>query len=141
VGTNQYFSSGVLHHKIPFVLQGVEHALAQQSKTCSAVAHKLMLVIRSRCEVAHSFSSHVIPISVYNRRICWLRDVNVPYVASCFTGSALNVNERNGEAFLPMGEYGIALAARSEFLPSRFVCVYTRVWHSVRWLENVRYVT
>ena len=53
----------------------------------------------------------------------------------------LNVNERDGEALSTMGEYGIAPAAMSEFLPSRFVLVYARVWHSVRWLENVRYAT
>jgi hypothetical protein len=28
-----------MYQEIPFVLQGVEHALAQQSKTSSAVAH------------------------------------------------------------------------------------------------------
>ncbi len=51
----------------------------------------------------------------------------------------MNVNERNGEAFSPMRECGIDPAARNEFSPSRFVLVYARVWHSVKWLENVRY--
>ncbi len=40
-----------------------------------------------------------------------------------------------------MGEYGIALAVTSAFLPSHFVLVYARVWYSVKWLENVRYAT
>ncbi len=53
----------------------------------------------------------------------------------------MNVNERNGEALLPTREYGIDLAARNDFSPSRFVLVYARVWHSVKWLESVRYAT
>ena len=40
-----------------------------------------------------------------------------------------------------MGEYGIDPAVTNEFLPSRFVLVYARVWHSAKWLENVRYAT
>jgi hypothetical protein len=40
-----------------------------------------------------------------------------------------------------MGEYGIDPAVTNEFIPSRFVLVYARVWHSVKWLENVRYAT
>ncbi len=43
-----------------------------------------------------------------------------------------------GRAFT---KYGIDPAARNEFSPSRFVLVYARVWHSVKWLENVRYAT
>ena len=53
----------------------------------------------------------------------------------------LNVNERNGEGLSPMREYGIDPAARNEFSPSRFVLVHARVWHSMKWLENVRYAT
>jgi len=52
-----------------------------------------------------------------------------------------NVNECNGEGLSPMGEYGIDPAGTNEFLPSRFVLVYARVWHSAKWLENVRYAT
>ena len=53
----------------------------------------------------------------------------------------MNVNERHGEALSAMRAYGIDPAARNEFWPSRFVLVYARVWHSVKWLENVRYIT
>ncbi len=51
----------------------------------------------------------------------------------------LNVNEGNGEALTPMGEYDIDQAVTNEFLLSRFVLAYARVWHSVKCLENVRY--
>ena len=40
-----------------------------------------------------------------------------------------------------MREYAIDPAARNEFSSSRFVLVYARVWHRVKWLENVRYAT
>ena len=58
-----------------------------------------------------------------------------------FTGSPVNVNERSGEVVSPMGEYDRDSAATNEFLPPCFVLVYAGVWHSVKWLENVRYAT
>ena len=40
-----------------------------------------------------------------------------------------------------MGEYDIDPVVANVFLLSRFVLVYARVWHSVKWLEKVRYAT
>ncbi len=59
----------------------------------------------------------------------------------CFTGLTLNVNECRGEELSPMGEYAIDPAITNEFMPPRFVLVYVILWHSTKWLENVRYAT
>jgi len=59
----------------------------------------------------------------------------------CFTGSMLNVNEGNGEASSPMEEYGLDPVATNAFLPSRFICGYAILWHSVKWPGDVRHAT
>ena len=77
---------------------------------------------------------HPIVFASKRQAICYIRNL-----VQCFSGSTLNVNECNGEELSPMGEYGLDPAGTNEFLPSRFVLGYARVWHSAKWLENMRY--